>query len=273
MSTNKDYKIRFWFSASIMVVLGLMFIILSKALKDSFWGSVSGEVASALIVAGGFAILNDLFLKNKLVELILEKIKLKESIDRTGIVEIVGNISEIDYKFYLNRCHKNIDILHIYGRTWTNTNLELIKEKLVNTNCQVRVILLSPESKFIPALSETYCDDSFDVTPEDLKERIKEVTSMWRKLSKKLDKRGKRKTQSSIKLYYHKGQPTNSVYRIDEQIIIVNARTSTGKTIVLPSIICKNTNKSGDLYDIYLDEIEQVINEAEEINLIESEVS
>lgn len=67
-------------------------------------------------------------------------------------------------------------------------------------------------------------------------------------------------------MYYFNGQPTNSIYRIDDKIIVVSCKNSKIKSIHLPYMIFKN-NESNGMYKTYLGEIDNIINEATKVDL------
>lgn len=68
-------------------------------------------------------------------------------------------------------------------------------------------------------------------------------------------------------MYYHNGQPTNSMYKIDERIIVVQTKTTVEKTTRLPAMIFKSTNKNNCFFNIYDKEINQLIKESKLIDL------
>jgi hypothetical protein len=239
-------------------------MIISQSVNNEFWKAIIRNIASAILITGIFSLLNQYFLKDKLVELILNKLNLKQDIDRAGIESLFSGIDDIDYRYFFKKAKKNIDILHIYGRTWTNNNIDEITNKYLNSNCNIRVILLSPNSLFVPALADHYNSEHYNCTPGNLRDIILEVANKWAEMVKK--KHG-RKSKNFLKLYFHFGQPTNSIYRIDDRIIIVQTKTSKGKTKRLPSIICKDTQRADDLYSIYMDEIELIIKESQEVDI------
>ena len=256
---NRDFNIRFWFGIAILILLGLGIIIFGNWVNDPTLIIITSNIGLALIVSGTYGAINEVLLKDKLVEIILSKINLKESIDKTGIESVHFGICEIDYRYYFRKAKKNIDIIHIYGRTWTNNNIEELTNKLSSSNCKIRVILLSPNSLFVPALAKYY-----NITEDELRARIDEVTRLW----KEAFRRGTNKrNQASLKLYYHDGQPSNSLYRIDERIVFVQSKLTKGKTQQLPSIICTDTDKQQDLYGIYVGEIEALVKESVEVDL------
>ncbi len=261
---KNTFKNTFLLTILATIIVGLILFWVTEYIPNILFKSVVSNVASALFISGVFGAVNEYMLKNSLVDLILDKLKLKEDIDRTGIEEVFFGISDIDYKYYIKRAKKNIDIVHVYGRTWTNTNIDVITETLMNSSCKIRVILVSPESPFVPALSEHYGTDVNPVSVDDLKKTMTDVAGIWKELSNKYNAHRSRRAKGSLKLYYHNGPPTNSIYRIDDRVILVTGKTTKSKSTILPSFICKDTNKNEDLYNIYIDEIENLITESTE---------
>jgi hypothetical protein len=252
----------FWFTNLLLIIFGMIFILLSQILTNEFWKASCSNIASAIIVAGIFSVINEKISKDSLIELILAKMKLKQEIDSTGIEEVFTDISNVDYRYYLKTAKKSIDIVHVYGRTWTTNNMDEIEEKLLNTNCQIRVILLSPHSPFIDGLASYY-----NITPEDLVSKIEEVTDMWKCLYAKKMQRKKRSTQSSLTLYYHNGQPASALYRIDNRIINVQSKFSGGRSKKLPTLVCIDTERADDLYGNFYKEIQELIDISNEVSL------
>lgn len=230
MKSRNEYKLRFFLSVSFLLLGGVGCLYISELISDELiLKDVLGHIGTAFFFTGVFGIVQEFILKDKLVDVILSKLKLKEDINRTGIESIFFGISDIDYGYYLKRAKSNIDIIHIYGRTWTNNYIDEIEDRLLNSNCKVRVVLLSPDSLFVPALAE-----HFDETPEALQQKIKDVSKLWKGVYEKKEKTKKRKTQSSIQLYFHRGMPANSLYRIDERIVFVQNKLTKGKSKRLP---------------------------------------
>ena len=108
-------------------------------------------------------------------------------------------------------------------------------------------------------------------------ELINEVTDRWKALYcdveekreaclKKKSSTYKNKQCGSVELYYFNGQPTNSIYRIDNKIIVVNAKNSKEKSVYLPYTIFQDNGEKG-LYHVYLKEIETIIKEAKKVDL------
>lgn len=255
------FKTRYIIVALILAIVGIIFLFFSEYLGNTLAKNLISEIGSAILISGILGIIDEYVLKEGLVELILEKMKIKEELNNTGLEEMLSGITEINYKYYFKQANKNIDIIHIYGRTWTNNNIDEITDRILKTNCNVRVILVDPSSKFVPALEE-----HFNYTSGKLETLIHDVSKVWKSKYEKKQQQKRKSTQGSIKLYYHKGQPTNSMYRIDNRIIVVQTKTTKEKTTKMPAMIFKDTNKEECFYNIYLKEIEQIVKESTEIN-------
>lgn len=256
---------------------GLVFVIISK-LSNGFWYSLAYDIGSIILISGVYTVLDTCFLKNSLVNLVIEKVNLNKQINETGLIEIGNNLLDIKYKDYFVAAEKNIDILHIYGRTWTNQNIDFIKDAVLNKKCHLRIIILSPDSLFLPAL-----EDHFGYSFGELKKYINDVTKVWKACYKPLaekqkyfsdkvyrrsnPKNYKSKDHGTMQLYYHKGQPTNSIYRIDDKIVVVETKTSRIKSTNMSYTIYKKNKDCNNLYDIYLQELDRLIQESEKVDL------
>lgn len=266
---NKYYKSKHIIVILILIIISIVIFILSDVINSTwhnYWinivVSLLNNIASAILISGVLGIIDAYCLKSTLIDLILEKVKIKEQLNSTGLEEVLPGIKSISYNVYIKKATKHIDIVHIYGRTWTNTYSDEIKDKLLKSNCKIRIILVNPESPFIPALEK-----HFDYKPNELIENIKYVTKIWTEIyNKKINQSNRKKSQGTIELYYHSGQPTNSMYRVDDRIIVVQTKSTKEKTTRLPSMIFKNTNKDDCLYNTYLKEINQLIKESVKYN-------
>lgn len=255
----------------IIVALGCALIgILCMWLGNS----LISNVGSVLLVSGIYTIIDNMYLKKSLLDLIVQKVSLNKDIDSTGLIKIDSTLTNINYKEYFENAKSSIDILHNYARTWTTNNFDFIKYTVMNKECKLRVILLNPESPFISALEKHY-----DYSEGELVKLIKEVSEKWKSLYCEVEEKRKhcmQKKSSSYKnkhcgtveLYYFNGQPTNSIYRIDDKIVVVTSKNSKEKSVYLPYAIYKNNGEKG-LYCTYLKEIETIINEATRVDWVE----
>lgn len=256
---------------NIIVVLGLLIagislLIVSEILSEGIFKSIMNQISLAILISGVLGIIDQYFLKDNLVSLILDKLKIKSDVDSTGIEEIIADINRISYDEYFKKAKNNIDIVHIYGRTWTNNYIDEIMDRVKNSRCNVRIVLVDPDSLFVPALEK-----HFKYEDGQLKTLIEEATSLWKnkytRIKQEATSRKKRSRLGRVELYYHSGQPTNSMYKIDERMIVVQTKTTVEKTTRLPAMIFKNTNKTDCFFKIYDKEINQLIKESRLIDL------
>ncbi len=258
---NKIFKCNYIIVSLVLALFGIGVLYVSESYFTSIWKIIFSQIALAILISVIIGIINEYILKDSLVDMILEKIKIKEYVNKTGLEEMVSSIGEINYKYYFKNANKNIDIVHVYGRSWTNSNLDEINDRVIKSNCKVRVILVDPESKFIEGL-----EGHFDYNSGKLKEEIKNVSLRWKEIYDEKNKKNKKSTQGNIELYYHKGHPSNALYRIDNRIIVVHTKTTKGRTTRIPGMVFKDTSKSDCFYEIYLKEIEELVNQSTKIN-------
>lgn len=252
------FKTKYAILATFMCGIGILLLYVAQQLDaQSSWRPFLSALSSTLIVSGALGLLNKYFLTNELVKLILEKIKLKNDIDRTGIESIYTDLSDIPYKTWMKKS-KHIDIVHVYGQTWTNNNQGFIKGALDNNTCKVRVVLLSINSNFISPLAEQYSMDE-----DMLRRKMEAVKSIWVQLFASLKTT---RIKKNLNVYYHTGTPCCSLYRFDDRIVVIQSKLTKGRTSNLPIFVCTKIEKSG-LYHMYLDEIESLIKEAQKLDL------
>ena len=249
-------------AALVVLVVGLVLIITQK-LKD---------IGAVLLVSGVYTIIDNMFLKQSLVDLVVDKVNLDKDIDDAGLLKLDNGVSSIPYKEYLEDAKKCIDIVHNYGRTWTTNNIDYIKKSVLEEECRVRVVLLNPNSPFVPALEKHY-----SYKEDSLVARIEEVVEIWKSLYEEVELKKnniRKKNKSSYKnkkcgnveLYYFNGQPTNSLYRIDDRVVVVTAKNSKEKSSYLPYAIYQKKPMDG-LFNVYVNEIESIIKEATPVEL------
>lgn len=249
--------------ALIIAVVGILGMWLGNDLIEN--------IGSVLLVSGIYTIIDTMFLKQSLVDLVIQKVALDKEIDDSGLIKLDSTLTNIRYKEFIECAKSNIDIVHNYGRTWTTNNYDFIKECVLNKECSIRVILLNPESEFTSALEKHY-----GYTEGNLKNLIIEMTEKWRTLYNEIEnkrvactkKKGgyKNKKCGRLEIYYFNGQPTNSLYRFDDKIVVINSKTSKEKSVYLPYAIYENKGNN-NMYQIYLDEIDTIVKEAIKLDL------
>ena len=261
---NKNFKHIHLIVALIVAIVGLLLMIVPC--------DIVSDIGSVMLVSGVYTVVDSFLLKKSLVDLVVQKVKLDKDIDSCGVTELGTTLSDIEYKELIPSAEKNIDIIHNYGRTWTTNNFDFIKKVVMEKNCDIRIVLLNPNSLFVPALEKHY-----KYAEGELKKHIREMTNKWKELYVQLEnkkKMCKRKSNSTyknkkcgnIELYYFNGQPANSLYRIDDKIIVVSSKTSNEKSVYLPYAIYQNNGEQGTFTN-YMKEIEAILKDSEKVDL------
>ncbi|MGH0778464.1 hypothetical protein ACQVQ8_15305 [Bacillus cereus] len=261
---KNGYSVSNFIAILVTIIFSIVFFYVSELLpSETIWKAILSNIGAALLISGVFTGFNEYFMKDKLVEMIFTKLKLKENIQKTGIDETILDLSEVDYGYYIKNAKSTIDVFHTYGETWTKTNHDHFVNRLLNSNCKIRVFLMSPESKFVPALA-----DQYGKTPEELQATIERVKKLWEDIYERKSKQKKKATQSELHLYFHDLFPSRSIYRMDDKVIVVDTRILKGRSSTLPVLICSDTKKTNDFYDYYVNELDQLVLHAKEQSLI-----
>lgn len=256
MLSDKN-KIGFLFSIAVLYILAFLFITIATTQPDGLIKTVCNVASSALMITGTINLINQYLLRQALVDMILVKIGLKSDLERTGIERIVSKLSELNCDDYFQKAQKSIDIIHVYGLTWTNTHIHTIKEAIEEKNCKVQVYMYSRDAIFLPALAL-----HVDTPLSQFHEKIDEVDNVWKKIYCDLPVT-KRK---NLKLYYHEGRPSKSLYRIDNKIIMIPNTISKGRSKI-PAFIVKENQDPNCLYNLFNYEIKELHKTAVEVNL------
>lgn len=246
---KRDLNIRYWFTVAILIIGGFILIFLSQKITFPLWKSTINEAASAILIAGIFSLINEKFLKESLIDLVLSKVNLKNHLDSKGIKEIHTNISNVNYKQMIQETKHNIDIVHIYGRTWTNTYYDDLKDKLKNSKCKIRIILLNPNSKYVSAIAEYY-----GISETEMAKRINDSLTQLVKLQSI--------KKSLVQIYVHTGNPAACIYRFDNTLVTIQNKLSKEKCKSLPVIICKKNDSPESYYNTIISDIEDLIRES-----------
>lgn len=248
---------------SVIICLGLggisiVLFIIAGTISNSTWNNILNNIASVLLVSGIVSIINEYVLRNQLIDTIYNKTGLKEDINKAGLAKIFLDINKVDYeKFFEKKCTQ-IDIVHVYGKSWTSKHLKMFTEKLKKEKCKIRVFLVSPDSEFIKPLSTFY-----NVSEEELKTNMNSVIKMWKEINEKGNK-------GIVEVYYHKGNPTASFYKANNSIIIVNSSMAAGRDLLPPAFLYTKSDKGNEaIFDWATKQIERLLETSEIINLKE----
>lgn len=260
----KKFKVLGKVDVSIVLMLflaGVIIGVFSQVVpgEHTLIRSVLDDIAAGFMFSAVLAFIQERISQSHLIELILSKVNLKKEISEIGVESINTGADKVDFNTLIENGKDNIDIVHAYGRTWTGTQYSSLVRKLRDSNCNIRVVLLDPNSDLIPAFAK-YSRK----TVQELKEEIEKVT----KTLKRIYEDSGIDDVSRFKIYYHNGLQTTALYRADSKLIAVHLKLSSqSKELKFPTIICNATNTNHDLFHAYMEDMEDLINESTEIDL------
>lgn len=244
---EKVWKYKIIMLSLVAIILSLFVVYLnSKYLNDNI---LVENIAFTVMISFSTGIVSELFLKRDMINCILEKMKLKQNLDDTGLEYISCSFNDIDFHKYIKEARDNIDIIHMYGLTWLNSNFQYVKKYAIENGCKVRVVLLDPESKMIESIIESYSKEDNDGTKAIEQNKIKD----------KLQEAIKMIENSRAELYFHKGPFYNAIYRIDNRVIIVQKEMTSEKDIEMPVFVFKKKDGKNCVFEKYIREIEEII--------------
>lgn len=214
--------------------------------------NIATNVGSIFLVSGIYNVIYEYSIKNSMFNVIRKELGIKDFIVSSGVDSIWMQLDDIPYAKLFEETKLSIDILHSYGNSWNQSNIDYIKDLLrTKKNITIRVILLSPKSDLNNGLYRLYRKDSIFELYNSMYKSVKE----WIDLSDFAKENG-----NVIKIFYHDQNPTHSIYRFDDKIVNIANSIPTIKTNKLPTIICKKNEKYQEsLFNMYNDEIECVI--------------
>ena len=246
---ENDYIIRLWLSSILFVIIGGVLFVVASKFESVVLLNFFNSVGAVLIVSGVYNVIYEYILKSKLINLIVEKVKLKNSIDKVGIDDIMLRSDDVPYRELIGETTSTMIIVHAYGATWTRNYIEIIKQQCLQRSLNITVILLSTKSEFCNSIEVHYGKEKGSMVNS-----IQRVTEYWVDLGKEVA------AKSVVKVYYFDGNPVHSLYKFDSKIVAVSNKISNKLSLNLPCIICnqKKDVKEG-LFYIYEEEIGELI--------------
>ena len=90
MKDENKFSFRHIVVALICAIVGIMCMWLGNSLISN--------VGSVLLVSGIYTIIDNMYLKKSLIELVIQKVSLDKEIDDTGLIKVDSILTNINYK-------------------------------------------------------------------------------------------------------------------------------------------------------------------------------
>ena len=100
---NKNFKNAHVIVALLIALGGIILIMVPNTNINN--------IGSVMLISGIYTIFDSFMLKNSLIELVIQKVKLDKEIDAYGVIELGSTLTNIDYKDLIEKAETNIDII------------------------------------------------------------------------------------------------------------------------------------------------------------------
>lgn len=233
-----------------ILILCAGFIILSVtfAMHDNICKIFLQTISSYIIVSCLLDILKKYATDEELIKDISDGINSEIGAMALGIKKIdINNERTLTPEKIIKCAKKHIDILHIYGDSWTRENEIVLTEALKN-KVQVRVIM----SDFNNDITMKFYSSHMG---KDVKSKIQEVLEKWKNIYVNSG------LNNNLKIYLFSGAITHTIHLNEHSIVIKSIPAckayAQGKIITIYS---KNSNEG--IYEKYEQEITQIVKES-----------
>lgn len=226
--------------ASILIIIGLLSILFRNLVSNEILNQVFGDFSGAVLVSGLLSLLFKIFQDKESVFTLRRLLRIHDSIDDLGLVEIKSNVLSYDYsELILNS--NTLNIVMNDGQRWIGNNAVQL-EKRFSKKSETNFFTVDPNSDFIVVLaSKTGANvDSLKIKIEDSWKRLKDAYE-------KSEKKGE------LNIYSLKTYPTKSVFLSETELIETPYQISCGRVNIPLYIYKKVFNPCSPYYFVYND--------------------
>jgi hypothetical protein len=207
--------------SSALIILALASISWKGTLTTTDWRvPYLSELSSALLVGGLLSVLFRVFEGRDFEKLLRRLLRIHDSVDELGLVEILPESQAYNYTELLNTAD-HLSVVINDGNRWVGNNTVAIKNRLSRSGTTTEIFTVDPDSPFISALAL-----KTGAEIDDLKRKIKDT---WCRLSTIYDESEKKGT---LKIYRLKTYPTKSVFLTEDSLIETPYQIASGRTNV-----------------------------------------
>lgn len=226
------------------ITLSGTYIMTDNSIQKIFLQTIS----SYFIVSCILDILKKYATDEELIEGISGGINSEIDAMKLGIKRIdINNEKKISPEKIIKAAKKSIDILHVYGYTWTRDNEEILTKALKN-KVQVRVIIADFNNETTMKFYENHMKRNVNA-------KIKETLKIWKKIYKNAA------TDNNLKIYLFDGAITYALHKNEHSVVIKSIPSckeySKGK---ITTIYSKKTING--IYGNYEEEFNQIVAES-----------
>lgn len=253
---GKEYKrmristgIWYYIVFSILLIAGLLCIIPVAYAKEQSWiSTIFTNLSGTLTIGSALSILFKTFKDREDLQTLRRLFRLHDSVDDLGLCQIIPETQSFSYVDFL-RNSSEIYILMNDGNRWVgNNSVEL--EKRFSKATQTTIILISPNSPFLPILA-----DKINVAKDSLAKKINDTMALLQESYNRSTKKG------TLKIYGTNLFPTRSLFISENQLIETPYQTAKGR-VNIPVFVYRKVENQACLWNFAMQDIKKIQDEA-----------
>lgn len=250
----KNKLIGSWKCISILV-LGFVLLGITFTMPDNTWKVFLQTVSSYFIVSCLLDIIKKLFNDEELIKDIASGINSEINAMKLGIKKIdINNEKTLTPEKIIKCAKKQIDILHVYGFSWTRDNQVILNEALKN-KVKIRVIM----ADFNNEISMKFYSNHM---ARDVEGKIKEVLNLWKEIYYDSGQ------NNNLQIYLFNGAITHAIHLNEKNVVIKSIPSC--KSYAKGNITTIHSQKlENGIYEKYEQEINQIIKESTQYTIEE----
>lgn len=232
----------------LILIAGSLILFITYNISDNIWKIFLQTISSYIIVSCLLDILKKYATDDELIRDISEGINSEIDAMKLGIKKVdINNEKVLTPERIIKLAKKRIDILHVYGYSWTRDNAVLLTEALKN-RVKIRVII----SDFNNETAMKFYSNHME---RNISSKIDEVLDKWKEIYINSGQ------SENLQIYLFDGAITHAVH-LNEHSIVIKSIPSC-KSFSKGNVITIFSKKLNDgIYGKYEQEIEQIIKES-----------
>ena len=213
----KVYPITITFIAS---GLGLFLIQSVFLTVNTAWYNAVGNIASAALIGGLLTLLQHILMKEGEEERLRELFGISIAIQKSGLTNILTDSSEFHYHDII----VNSTQFHVImndGQRWVGNHSPALEERFNKKGTVTEFYFVNPDGPFCAPLAQ-----KTDTTCDLLKLKIESTVDLLKRTYEKTSRSG------SLKIYYLKNYPTQTLFYTEKTVIVTPYQTSSGRNVI-----------------------------------------
>lgn len=207
---------------AVIIIVGLLLFLVQSVYcqVNTFWYNLFGNVANALLITGTLTLLYEIFMRKQRDEELSKLFNITLSIKRSGLQNIYTDSSVYDYGDIIENATTFSAIMND-GLRWVQNNSIKLQRRFSRAHTVTEFFIVDPDGAFFQALAI-----KTDKQENELRQKIENSVNLLKDTFNKSEGKG------TLKIYYLKNYPTQSIFYSDKRIIVTSYQTSGGRSII-----------------------------------------